>query len=470
LWNSLENVGGQAASFALFLVLARLISPHEIGIVQMVVTLLGFLTLFIEHGFTERIIRAPDAPPAPMLNTAFWLGLSGAMVLASTLTLGSNYVAQLYRTAEVGPVLRVLAWTLPLITLSCVQTSILIRNFAFRIQAIRRLTAILCGAVVALMLAFDGWGMWSLVARVSVEAIVDCGFAWLFTPWRPGWGVDRSEAKLFASFGGNIIGGYGFNYLSKRAEEVLVGLTLGSTALGYYAVAARAITLLSEVAFRAAQRTAIPVMSRIQDDKEKLREAYYSAIEFSSAVACPIFFGLSAVAQEVCIVLYGPSWKPVIPVMQVLGFGACGMAITIYTGPLLIALGRADWLLRFALVEMLINIAIVASIVHFGLIATAYGFVARSYVIAVMSTLVTNRILGTSFRRVLGQVAAPTIASMAVFVAVSEVRQNVSLQPWSMLVVLVLTGVVTYGAGMLLLGRSTLRRLVAVVRTAQASA
>jgi O-antigen/teichoic acid export membrane protein len=469
LWSSLESVGSQATSFLLFLAFARLISPASIGVVQIAVTLLGFLTIFVEHGFTTRIVRAPSSTPE-MLNTAFYLSVGGAVSIASTLTIASDRIASLYDTPEVAPVLRMLAWTILLTTLCCVQTALLYRDLAFKTQALRRLAAVLGGGVVGLAMAFNGYGIWSLVARFAVESLLDCVIAWVFTPWRPGLAVSRAEAKEYFGFGSRIVGSYSINYLSKRGDELLIGFVLGSAPLGYYAVAVRAITLVTEVALRAARNTAVPVFSRLQDEPERLREAYVAAVRFATAVACPIFFGMSAVARELCIALYGSRWEPVIPAMQVLGFAGTAICLGIYTPALFVAIGRPDWLMRFSILETVVNLATALLVVRFGILWVAIGYVARAYLMVPVLIVLTNRILKTTWMQMLQTLAAPTAASLAMFGVVFLVRRELPLPPVLTLIVLVSTGALVYLAAMFLLGRSTLRSMLAIAQTLRRSA
>ncbi len=466
LWNAVENVGSQLTSFVLFLGFARLVSPSSIGVVQLVVTMLGFLTIFVQHGFTTRIIRAPECSNA-MLSTGFWLGLFGAVALAGVLTGASDTIAAWYRMPELASVMRVLAWTIPLTILSCIQTALLVRDMAFRTQAIRRLIAVSVAGVVGITLAFQGFGLWSLVARLVVESALDCALAWWLTPWRPTAQISSSESRAYLSFGSRIVGSYSISFMSRRGDEFLIGFVLGPLSLGYYVVAARAITLVTEVALRATQRTAVPVLSRFQNEPERLREAYYSAIEFGTAIACPVFIGLSAVAPELCLTLYGPEWRPVIPAMQILGFSGAAIAIGMYTPPVLIAMGRPELLLRFSLAEAAINLVSAALAVKFGIVTIAYAYVIRSYVVVPLTIAITRRLIGTTWAQVLRRAIAPCTASLLMFVVVAAARSVLVLPPALMLVLLVSLGALTYLAGMWVLGRTTLERLVTIAQVAR---
>jgi O-antigen/teichoic acid export membrane protein len=463
LWSALESVGVQLTSFLLFLAFARLISPTSIGVVQIATTLLTFLAIFVEHSFSSRIIRAPSVGPE-MLSTAFWLGLSGAVALAITLTFGGDVIASWYRTPDVAPVLRTLAWCIPLTTLSAVQTALLIRDIAFRTQAIRRLIAVSTGGVVGLALAFNGFGVWSLVARLAVESFLDCVLAWWLMDWRPAWLVSRTEAMAFLSFGSRIVGGFAIGFMGKRADELLIGLVLGSTSLGYFAVAARAMSLVTEVALRAVQRTAVPVFSRLQDQPERLRRVVYSGVEFASAVACPVLIGMSAIAPELCRTLYGNAWEPVIPVMRILGFSGAAVSLSLYTTPLMIAVGRPGWLFRYYLAEALINLVTAALVVRHGIIAVAIAFVVRSYLTLPLTIALANRTIGTTWFELLRLIARPLASSLLMFIAVHYARRVLPLSQVPMLFTLICAGALVYMLAMFLIGRDTLRRFYALMQ------
>lgn len=469
IWNAIENAGSQLTSFVLFLVFARLISPELIGVVQMAITLLGFLTIFVEHGFTTRIIRSREVSAA-QLDTAFWLGLGGGTAIAVVLTLTAHHIAAAYRSPELAPVLRVLAWTIPLITLSCVQTALLIRELAFKTQAVRRLLAVVGGGVVGVGLALAGYGVWSLVARLAIETLLDCLIAWRLSAFRPGRSVTRAEAGAFLSFGGRVVGSYAVAYLSRRTDDLLIGFVLGPVALGYYAVAARSVLLVTEVALRAAQRTAIPLFSRLQDDPERLRAAYYTAVELCAVVACPIFIGLSAVAPELCLTLFGAKWAPVVPAMQVLGLVGVAMSVSIYLAPVLISVGRPEALLTFSLIETALNLTASAVAVRWGIEAVAIAYVARSYLILPLILYLTARAIGTDTTRVLRSLFAPTAASLVMLAAVWAMRRAVpSLPVAGSLALMVVVGALVYLAALWLFGRASVMRVVTIARQHRAA-
>jgi PST family polysaccharide transporter len=461
----LESTGAQLGSFVLFLVFARLIEPRAIGLVQVAVTLLAFLTILVEHGFTTTIIRSRNVGQVA-LSTAFWLSVSGGLTIAAALALLAGCVSAAYRTPELTPVLRALAWCVPVTTLSVVQSALLFRSLAFRTQAIRRLIAIAVGGVVGVVLAFLGYGVWALVARFGCETAVDCIIAWAWMKWRPSFTISRREAREFFAFGGGVVGAYLISFLNRRVDDIVVGLVLGPVVLAYFSVATRGVLLVTEVALRAAQRTAMPVFSQLQDEPESLRAAYYHAIEYSVALASPIFVGLSAVAAELCLTVFGTRWAPVIPAMRIVGFSGVAIAISAFTGPMLVATGRSAWLFYFSIVEAMLSVASSLTAAHWGLSAVAASYVLRSYAIVPVALYLARRNLGIRTAHLARIVLRPASATLIMAGGVSALR--LLCGGWSpawRLLFLVPAGALTYMAAMAVIARPTVDRLVLMART-----
>ncbi len=465
LWTLVESTGTQLTSFVLFLVFARLIEPRAIGLVQVTVTLLAFLTIFVEHGFTTTLIRSRAVGPTA-LNTAFWMSVGGGTTIAIGLALVARFVAAAYRTPELTPLIRAMAWCVPITTLSIVQTALLFREFAFRKQALRRLIAIAGGGVVGVLLALRGFGVWALVARFACETAIDCIVAWSWTAWRPGLTVSLQEARHFVSFGGRVVGAYLISFLNRRVDDIVVGLMLGPVVLGYFAVATRGVLLVSEVALRAAQRTAMPIFSRMQEEPERLREAYYHAIEYAVALASPIFVGMSAVAPELCLTAFGARWAPVIPAMRILGLSGVAIAISAFTAPVLVAAGKPTWLFYSSVIEAALSVTTSITAAHWGLWAIAAGFVLRSYLLVPVALYMAHRSLGIRAAEVAKVVMRPVAATLIMAGSVAALRGLCSSwSPPARLLFLAPAGALTYLSVMALIARPTFDRLLRLVRS-----
>jgi PST family polysaccharide transporter len=465
LWSLLENTGAQASSFVLFLVFARLIDPRSIGLVQVAVTFVTFFTIFVEGGFATAIVQSREVRPS-LLNTAFVLSVGGGTFIALALMPLAPYVARAYRIPELTAVVRTLAWVLPVITLATVQSALLTRELSFRTLAKRRLVAVVAGGVVGVVLAFRGFGVWALVARFGVEMVMACVMAWVLTPWRPSREVSRDDAGVLTSFSSRIIAAGILAFFTRRVDDIVVGLFLGPVALGYFAVATRSIVLVTEVALRAAQRTALPIFSRLRERPERTAAAFHDAIELAAALATPVFVGLSAVSEEVCLAVFGAKWLPVVPAMRIVGFSGGAIAVSAFIEPLLVSAGRPLWVFYVAIFEAAVSVGCSLAAVRFGLVAVAVGYVVRSYAALPAGLYLARRGMGISIGRVVKASLAPAFAAGAMWTSVTVLRTPLqSLAPFTRLMLLVPAGAVVYAVALLLVARPTLERIVGLLRS-----
>jgi O-antigen/teichoic acid export membrane protein len=467
LWTLVEVLGTQGMAFLVFALLARLLEPRAFGLVALAGTVITVLTIFVEAGFSTAIVRSEEISERK-LNTAFWIGVGDAALLVLILSLTAGWVAKLYGAPELAPVLRALSWLMLFGAVSAVHNALLVRRLDFRSKALRRLIAVLAGGAAGVTLALLDFGVWALVGKQAVEGLVDCLVVWRTSPWRPGREISKQDARELFGFGKSMVGSNIVKFINRSADDMIVGVFLGPVALGYYSVAFRANVAVTEVALRATSRTALPVFAKLQGDPARMREAYYQALELAALVACPVFLGLSATAPELCLTVFGADWMPSVRPMQVLGLAGVGLAINLYLGPILIAVGQPNVFFRFSLVQGILNVLSFAIAVRWGIEAVAWAFVARTLIVFPAVLWLLRRAIGAEPRRSLALIGVPTFASLIMLGVVSAARHAlVGLPALPLLLALVAVGALTYTALMALLARSTMSRLISTLRAAR---
>jgi polysaccharide transporter, PST family len=467
LWTLVEVLGTQGTAFLVFVLLARLLDPGAFGLVALAGTVITVLNIFVEAGFSTAIVRSEEISDRK-LNTAFWIGVGDAALLVGLLSVSAGWVARAYGTPELAPVLRALAWVMLFSSISAVHNALLVRKLEFRSKALRRLIAVVAGGIAGVTLALLGYGVWALVGKQAVEGLVDCLVVWRTSPWRPGRDVSKQDARELFGFGKNMVGSNMVKFINRSADDMIIGMFLGPVALGYYAVAFRANVAVTEVALRATSRTALPVFAKLQGDPVRMREAYYQALELAMLVACPVFLGLSATAPELCLTMFGAEWAPSIRPMQVLGLAGVGLAINLYVGPILIAVGRPNTFFRFSLAQGILNVLCFLVAVRWGIEAVAWAFVVRTALVFPAVLWLLKSAIGAEPRRTLALMVAPTFASLAMFASVAAARHAFAGLPTLLsLVLLCSVGAVTYLGLMALFARGTMGRLVGMLRSAR---
>jgi PST family polysaccharide transporter len=409
-WSAIESWGRQAVSLVVFFALARLLSPESFGLVALASIFIGFVQVFVDQGFSIAIIQRREID-AEHLDTAFWttLGISILLTLSSIACAG--LVADLFHQPQILPIIRYLSITFLFTGLSSVQQAVLERQFDFKNLAIRSLIAAIIGGIVGVVMAFLDFGVWSLVGQQLSSSFVQVLILWRVSDWRPRLKVSATHAKELFAFGVNVSAFNILTFFSRRSDDLLIGYFLGPVALGYYSIAYRILLVMTEVLISTTTKVALPIFSRLQEEPEQLRNTFYSAIQFVSVIAFPLFLCVPVLAPELVKVLFGEQWYQSIAVMQVLSFIGPIHVILYYHGAVTTALGKPSWRLWIQVINTVANVIAFALVVRLGIVAVALAYVVRSYLLLPISLIVIKKLVRINLSHYLGLLIIPLVAT-----------------------------------------------------------
>jgi PST family polysaccharide transporter len=410
-WSAVQALGGEGLSFLVFLVLARLLSPQEIGLVALAGVLIAFLTIFVSQGLVQSLVQKAVVSETD-LDTAFWANVAMAALLAGLSVLAAPLFASFYDEPRLADLVRWLSLGFLFGALSGVQEAQIQRNLDFKQLAMRKLVGGLSGGVVGITLAVQGFGVWSLVAKQLVEQAVGVVVLWRATGWRPGRTFSMESFRTLFGFGSNVLGIRVINFVNMRADAALIGYFLGAGVLGYYTVAQRLLEVIQHILLVPSQQVALPVLSKLQNDPERLREVFYKASRLTGWVAIPGFLGVAVLAPEALTVFFGEKWLPSVEVLQVLTLVGILQTAYQFNGPILMAIGKPSWVLGLRTVSAVANVAAIYLAVPWGIVAVAWAFVIRGYLLAPLPLLVLKRTVGVEPVQFMRQLSMPLLASL----------------------------------------------------------
>ncbi|MGG6295108.1 lipopolysaccharide biosynthesis protein [Leptolyngbya sp. AN02str] len=445
VWSAVQNWGSQAGTLIIFFILARLLTPEAFGLVALANVFLAFMQLFLEQGFGQAIIQRKDLEPEH-LNTAFWINLSIGCGL-SLIGMGvAGTVARSFDQPELVPILRCFSVLFVITALGQVQQSLLERKFEYKAIAARWLVATFAGGVVGIGMALLGFGVWSLVAQQIVYAALGTLTLWLCSEWRPGLKISVRHFRDLFGVGMHIMG---FNYLSflnTKANDFLVGYFFTPAVLGYYSVAYRVLNVMTQMLVRTSRDVALPTFSRLQEDPERFRRAFYTATQLTSAIAFPTFLGMAVLAPELVVVLFGEQWLPAVPLMQVLALMGMLRSITFFKGSVFIAMGKPSWWFWLSALNATLNLLGFAIAFRWGIFAVTLASVIRAYVVFPIGQLAVSKLIQEGLGKYLRVFIAPLGSAIAMATAIYAVKQPLSqyLNPLGLLVVCTLFGAAVY--------------------------
>ena len=378
VWTIIQQWANKFVSLITFTLLARLLQPESFGLIALSGTFLAFIQLFLDQGFTTAIVQRKDLE-REHLDTAFWTNVGIAIFMTAITLISAEVVADFFREPNLVPVIRWLSLSFLISSLNGVQTAIFQKKLDFKLLAIFSLISTFVSALVGITMAFMGFGVWSLVAQQLVGGSTSSIVLWSASDWRPKFSFSFKHFQDLFSFGINIVGINILSFLVNRGDNLLIGYFLGSIALGYYDLAYRLLLTVTSLFVGVISSTAMPIFSSIQDDLPKLRKVLYEFVELTNTVAFPIFLGMSVLAPELIMVIFGEQWKASIPVIQILSIAGLLYGGFYFNSPLMIAMGKADWKLKLDIYRTFVYCISFLIGVKWGVIGVSIAFVASAY-------------------------------------------------------------------------------------------
>jgi O-antigen/teichoic acid export membrane protein len=320
-WTASGKAARSAFSVLVLVVLARLISPADFGVVSAAMIVIAFSAIFAQLGLGPALVQRPELEPRH-LRTAFAASVYFGLLLGGIVWVTAPLVADFFRMASLVPVLRALAWSFPLKSLGVVSESMMQRELQFRWLAIRDFASNAVGfGLVGPVLAVAGWGVWALV--FAQLAFVGSNTVMLLVGRPPVIGVwpERRAFQELAYFGGGFTVARVANFLALQGDNLVVGRWLGPAALGIYG---RAYQLMAGPAASIGDvldTVLFPAMASVQDEVQRLAQAYRKGISFIALVVLPASVLVFGLAPELVSLLLGPQWTDVVLPLQILTAG-----------------------------------------------------------------------------------------------------------------------------------------------------
>ncbi|MDJ0947516.1 MAG: lipopolysaccharide biosynthesis protein [Alphaproteobacteria bacterium] len=428
LWSFAERGGHHVLRFLFYLVLARLLGPRDFGLVALALALLFLFDIVLRNWMNAPIVRLRELDPGH-LDTAFWINLCMAVVLCGIAVGAADPLADLFGQPQLSSII---VWLVPAVmlkALTMVQIAYLNRTMQFRLLAIRSLLAALGGGAVGITMAFEGYGIYSLVGRELASAAIMVIVLWATSDWRPGLRVTyRRFNELFDSGKHMILNGF-IRYLSRRTVTPMIGYFLGPAAAGLFNASNRIVQALSEMNEFAMGPTGLSAYSRLQDRPERLKRAFYNSVEINCLVAFPVFLGFASIAPEFTLVLLGTKWEAAIPLMQIVALVGVARSAGVSGGSLLIACGRQKWLLVENLLTTGVYLIVLYLAVQHSLAAACIVYTAQFLIRMPVGAVLVHKAIGLDLRRYVAIQLRPLLGCAAMILAIFLLRELTAPTP-----------------------------------------
>ncbi len=452
VWATGESVGVALISLVGFVILARLLSPEDFGIVALASVFITFSLLLTGHSFADALVQRP-AIDADHMDTAFWSTLAISLTLMAGCWLGADFAAAALNAPPLADVLRWLSPVLPLGALNSVQVSLYRRDMRFDSVARRTLLGRGLGAAVGIGMAFAGYGYWALVGQQLIgQAAVTVAFA--VGPWRPRLRFSGSRFREMWAFGAQVslcqvIGGAG-----DQALNLLVGTLFGTTALGYFTMASRSVQLIRSLISSAVYQVGFSAFSRLQHDRAAVAEAFVNATRLACLVGFPVAIGIVMIDRPLVLAAFEAKWQASIPLLAVLALELIPGFYGMFLAALYRATDHPGWGLATTVIYVAVGLAGIVAAAPFGLYAVVVVWVARTFLMVLAQHIfLVRRLLIVPLERLLAPLVAPAGAAtaMAGGLALLRLAFPPGLAPTIELAILVPVGALIYAVAIRLM-------------------
>lgn len=461
-WTLLDTWGSQLLQLAVFLVLARLLTPVDFGLVALAAVFVAFAQLLVDQGLGDALVQRKSLTPR-QISTAFWTAVGTGAVLSVVLIVLSFPIAAALDEPALAPILQALSFVFVIVSLTSVQVALARRQMAFRTLAIRRLIAIAGGGAVGIWLATSNYGVWALVAQQLVAGVISVVLLWAISPWRPSLTFSRSDFRSLFKFGAAIVGSDILQFLSRNIDNFLIGVFLGPAPLGLYALGFKLLETSQVVLVNSFGKVVFPTFARLHHDLGRLRRAYTRLTRAVGSITLPGYIGLAIVADQATVLLLGGTWAASGGVAAILFLIGPALTLYGYAGAVLNAVGRPDITLRFRLLTAVVNVCgfLIAVFVFRDIYAVAAAYVIRGYILVPIIVVWLRDYAQVPIRENVMRLRGVIPATLVMAAAVLAVRFGLAsaVGPAVLLGLEVVVGLVVYWSSLFVFDRAVIGEL-----------
>jgi len=347
------RMAAQAANFVLrigsLMVLARMLSPKDFGLVGMVTAFTGILNLFRDFGLSTATVQRSEVSE-DQISTLFWINLLVGAILAVLAVALAPAVAEFYHEPRLLWITAVLATSFLFNAAGVQHSAIVQRQMRFTALAVINTVSLIVSTVVAIAMAEWGYGYWALVAMTIAGPLVSTAGLWVAVKWMPGMPRRRAGLRSMIRFGGTITLNGAVMYVAYNLEKVLLGRFWGAEAIGVYGRAYQLVNIPTDNLNSAVGEVAFSALSRVQDDPPRLKSYFLKGYSLVLALTLPITIVCAIFAREAISVLLGPKWTEAVPIFRLLAPTILIFAMINPFSWLLFAIGKVGRSLKIALV------------------------------------------------------------------------------------------------------------------------
>lgn len=449
IWRFAERTGAQLVGFIVSIVLARILSPSDYGIVALVSVFTTIMQVFVDSGLGNALIQKKDADDVDF-STVFYTNIAFCLVLYLIIFISAPLIAKLYNNEDLIAVTRVLGLTIVISGVKNVQQAYVSRKMIFKKFFFATLVGTIGAGVLGITLAINGAGVWALVAQQIFNLTVDTIILWITVKWRPKKFFSFTRLKELFSYGWKLLVSSIIDTVYNNVRQLIIGKFYSSSDLAYYNKAKQFPELIVNNVNTSIDSVLLPTMSREQENKEKVRTMTRRAIKTSIYIMAPLMMGLAFTANNVIKILLTDKWSASVPYLIV--FAITYMFWPVHTANLnaIKAMGRSDLFLKLEIIKKAVGVILLLLTFRISVWAMALSFLISGVISQIINAWPNRKLLNYSYLQQFKDIL-PSIVLAVVMGIIVYLINFLRLPTLVTLIIQIILGAIIYIGGSVLL-------------------
>ncbi|WP_124041644.1 lipopolysaccharide biosynthesis protein [Clostridium perfringens] len=396
VWKLLERSGVQGVQFILQIILARLLTPTDYGIIAIIAIFITIANVFVQSGFNTALIQNKHANEKDF-SSVFYLSIGVALILYIILFFSAPFIARFYGIMQLTQVIRILSLTLFLGAYNSIQNAIVAKTMQFKKLFFSSLIAVIISGIIGVLMAYWGFGVWALVAQQLINQLIIIIILSFILKWHPKLIFSFERIKILFEYGWKLLVSSLIDTIYMNIRSLIIGKMYNPAVLGFYNRGDQFPQIIVSNVNGSIQSVMLPALSSEQDNVYKVKSMVRRAIVTSSFIVFPMMIGLAVVAEPLVKILLTDKWLPCVPFLQI--FCVSYALWPIHTANLqaINALGRSDIYLKLEVVKKILGTIILVISMFYGVYAIAIGTLISGLISTFINAFPNLKLLNYSY-------------------------------------------------------------------------
>ena len=442
LWSAIDKAGVKTVAFIVSIVIARILSPADYGVIGMILVFIVVANIFIDSGMSQALVQRKNRSAEDMA-TAFYFNVAISVICYAALFFCAPSIARFYSVPILVPILRVLGLNIIIAAFATVQRANLLAKLDFKTIAVVNICSVTVSGIAGIWMAYTGYGVWALVGQQMSSMLTSSCVFWLFGKWHPTAPFSNESFRNLWNFGSKLLATGLVSTIIREINSVAIGRIYRSAELGYYTRAVQTSDMVAITTNEVINAVTFPVLSSLQDNRSQMVSVYSRMLGMTAFFIFPIMTSLAVVAKPFISVLLTDKWLPAVVLLQWLCFARMFTPISSLNMNILNAIGRSDLFMKLDFSKIPLTIATMAITIPIGVEAMVIGSFANTFICYFINAYLPGKLFNFGVKaqfRIFWRIMLSTaLMALVMWLAIFKIENDLA-----QLTVGILTGILSY--------------------------